>query len=71
MGAQLLRYTEVARILNISREAACQLVQQGQIASVKFNTTVRVRPEDLETFIRSSWVDASGNEVPTFFSKRV
>ena len=70
MAPQLLKCTEVAQILNISKGAAYRLVQQGQIPSVKFNTTVRVKPEDLEDFIRKSWVDASGNEVKSVLARK-
>jgi len=70
MPIQLLKCAEVAQILNISRGAAYRLVQQGKIASVKFNSSVRVKPEDLEDFIRKSWVDAEGNEIKNIFTGR-
>ena len=70
MPIQLLKCSEVAQILNISRGAAYRLVQQGKISSVKFNSSVRVKPEDLEDFIRKSWVDANGNEVKTIFASK-
>ena len=48
----LLKGTEVAQILSISRALAYRLMAQGQITSVRFGRTVRVKPEDLEIFIQ-------------------
>ena len=41
--SRLLTAPEVARILNISKGAAYQLIQQRKIPSVRFNSNVRVR----------------------------
>ena len=49
---KLLKGTEVAQILGISRALAYRLMAQGQINSVRFGRTVRVRLEDLDLFIR-------------------
>jgi len=47
----LLRGQDVARILNVSRAFAYQLMQRGEIATVRIGNSVRVRQSDLETFI--------------------
>jgi excisionase family DNA binding protein len=47
----LLRGSDVANILNISRSLAYQLIQRGEIPSIKIGRAVRVRSKDLEDFI--------------------
>jgi excisionase family DNA binding protein len=47
----LLRSEDIAHILNISRSLAYQLVQRGEIPSVRIGKSVRIRPQDLEKFI--------------------
>jgi excisionase family DNA binding protein len=49
----LLKATEVARILNISRALAYRLMQIGRIPVVRINRAVRVKPEDLDRYIES------------------
>jgi excisionase family DNA binding protein len=51
---KLLRANDVAKILNISRALAYRLIQEGKIPSVRFNTSVRVRQQDLERFIQDN-----------------
>jgi excisionase family DNA binding protein len=48
----LLKAGEVAKILNISRAFAYQLMRQDLIPTVKILGARRVRPEDLDRFIR-------------------
>jgi excisionase family DNA binding protein len=48
---RLLTAPDVARILNISKGAAYQLIQQGKLPCIRINRNVRVRPEDLDEFI--------------------
>jgi excisionase family DNA binding protein len=50
----LLKGEDVARLLNISRSFAYQLIQRREIPIVKLGRSVRVRPEDLEQFIKDS-----------------
>ena len=50
----LLKADDVARVLNISRSFAFQLMQRGDIRTVKIGRSVRVRPADLENFIVSN-----------------
>lgn len=49
---KLLKGTDVAQILGISKALSYRLMAQGQISSVRFGRTVRVKPEDLEIFIQ-------------------
>jgi excisionase family DNA binding protein len=51
----LLTAPEVARILNISKGAAYKLIQLDQIPSVRINSSVRARLEDLDEFISQNW----------------
>ncbi len=51
---RLLKAREVAEILNISRAYAYQLISRGELRSVTIGTARRVRPVDLESFIRIS-----------------
>jgi excisionase family DNA binding protein len=48
---QLLKSDEVAKILQVSRSFAYQLMQRGEIPSVRIGNTVRVRPGDLQRYI--------------------
>jgi len=50
---QLLRADQVALRLNISRALAYQLMQIGEIPTIRFNRTVRVRELDLDRFIQN------------------
>lgn len=51
---RLLKAREVASLLNISLALAYRLMQLGEIPTVRIGTAVRVRPEDLETFIKAN-----------------
>jgi excisionase family DNA binding protein len=50
---QLLRADQVAIRLNISRSLAYRLMQCGEIPTIRFNRTVRVRELDLDHFIQN------------------
>lgn len=50
----LLKASQVARILNISRAFAYQLMQKGVIPTVKILGARRVRSEDLSRFIEEN-----------------
>ena len=50
---QLMRVTEVAKKLCVSRSMAYKLVQQGDLPSVRIGKSVRVRPIDLQNYIES------------------
>ena len=47
----LLKGNDVARMLNISRAFAYQLMRQGEIPTVRIGNAVRVRREDLLAYI--------------------
>lgn len=49
----LLTASDIAQRLNISKAYAYKLMQQGQIKTVKIGRSRRVRPLDLEDFIRN------------------
>jgi len=51
---RLLKVNDVAKILNISRAFSYRLLRNGDIPSIKINSTIRVRPKDLEAFIQRS-----------------
>ena len=53
VSTQLLRADQVAIRLNISRALAYRLMQDGEIPTVRFNRTVRVREFDLDRFIQN------------------
>jgi excisionase family DNA binding protein len=48
---RLLTAVEVARLLNISRAFAYQLMQRGKIRTVCIEGVRRVRPDDLRSYI--------------------
>lgn len=49
---RLLKVVDIAKILNISKALAYRLIQRGDIPVVRINHAVRVKPSDLETFIK-------------------
>jgi len=51
---RLLKATEVARILNISKSMVYRLMKNGKIPSVRINQAFRIRPEDLDKFIEEN-----------------
>ncbi|HBA92104.1 MAG TPA: hypothetical protein DCZ08_10290 [Anaerolineaceae bacterium] len=51
----LLRATDVAKQLSISRSLAYQLMLRGEIPTVRFGGSVRVRECDLAEYIQRSW----------------
>jgi excisionase family DNA binding protein len=51
---RLLTAIQVAEILNISKAGAYNLMQRGQLPSVKIGRNIRVIPRDLEQFIEDS-----------------
>ena len=52
---RLLRPDDVARVLDISRSLAYRLLKNGDIPSIRFGASVRVRAIDLEEFVQRSW----------------
>lgn len=52
---KLLRASDVAHRLGISRSLAYQLMQRGEIPTIRFSNTVRVRDCDLDEYIQRHW----------------
>jgi excisionase family DNA binding protein len=64
MAAKLMKVTDVANVLNISRSQAYSMVNKGDIPSFKRGKIVRVIPEVLNQFIldnHSSNIDSLGD----------
>lgn len=53
-AAPLLTGGQVAKILNVSRSFAYQLMRTGEIPTVRLGRAVRVRPEDLKNFVETN-----------------
>ena len=53
MEVRLLKSDEVAEILHISRSMAYLLMKRGDIPTVRIGSSVRVRTEDLDQYIKS------------------
>ena len=53
---KLLKAEEIAELLGVSRSFAYALMQTGQLPTVHLGRSVRVRPGDLEEFIRLNLV---------------
>ncbi len=49
---RLLKASDIARILNISKAMAYRLMQRKEIPIIKINHAVRVNPADLEDYIK-------------------
>ncbi len=54
-STNLLRAVDVANRLNISRLLAYQLMLRGEIPTVRFGSSVRVRECDLHEYILRNW----------------
>jgi len=55
---KLLKAIEVAEILNISRAMAYRLMQTKRIPTVRIGTARRVRPADLQIYIKTNLISA-------------
>ncbi len=51
--SRLLNAQDVATTLNMGLSTVYQLVERGELPSIRIGRTVRIRPEDLEKFIES------------------
>ena len=56
-GVPLLKATEVADILNISRSLVYRLIHTGEIPSIRINQAVRVHQDDLYSYIESNRIE--------------
>jgi excisionase family DNA binding protein len=50
---QLLTAVQAAELLNIHPSTVYEMMKNGEIATVRFGRSVRIRRQDLEDFIRS------------------
>jgi excisionase family DNA binding protein len=55
---RLLKASEVARILNISRSLVYRLIHTGKIPSIRINQVVRIHHDDLNRFIEGNRTEA-------------
>jgi excisionase family DNA binding protein len=53
-STRLLKADEVAALLTISRSFAYQLMQSGQIPTVRLGRSCRVRPQDLAEYLENN-----------------
>jgi len=60
---KLLKGSEVARLLNISRSFAYLLMQSGNIPVVRVGHSVRVRPSDLRNYITKNTVGETQDDL--------
>ena len=60
---RLLKASEVARILNISRSLVYRLIHTGKIPYIRINQAVRVHNDDLNRFIEGSRTEASTHSI--------
>ena len=51
---KLLKASEVAELLNISKAFAYQLMNKGELKTVAIGAARRVRPEDLHRYIEEN-----------------
>ena len=51
VSVKLLKATEVANLLNISRAFVYQLMSQEKLSFIKIGNAIRVRPIDLQNYI--------------------
>ena len=56
MNDKLLKGGDVANLLGISRSLAYRMMRTGEIQSIRFGRTIRVRPEALEKFLQARTV---------------
>lgn len=61
MAAKLLKVTDVANVLNISRSKAYSMLDQGDIPSIRMGKLRRVHPEVLNQFIIDNQSDNNGS----------
>jgi excisionase family DNA binding protein len=52
----ILKAGEVAQILGVSKAKAYRLMQTGEIRSIQFDRTTRVRRQDLDEFIKTHMI---------------
>ena len=61
-SSKLLKATDVAEILNISRSLSYRIIQAGHIRSVRIGKAKRIRPADLADYITRNLSPTMGKE---------
>lgn len=59
----LLKPSDIARILNVSRSLSYRLLETGEIPTVRINHAVRVKPADLFNFIQKCSQAVAANNI--------
>jgi excisionase family DNA binding protein len=62
MNGKLLKSSDVAEHLGISKSLAYRLMQSGELESIRFGRTCRVTPEALEKFIQDCKVSSQSKK---------
>jgi excisionase family DNA binding protein len=66
MNDRLLKGGDVASFLGISRSLAYRMMRSGEIQSIRFGRTIRVKPEALEKFLQERTIsEGSGLKLPS------
>ncbi len=64
MDVRFLTAVDIAKLLKVSRALAYRLIAQGEISSVRFGRTVRVRQTDLDDFVQRHATNGATENVP-------
>ena len=64
MITNLLTVEKAAEVLGVSVSFVYKLVRTRQLAAVKIGTSVRIRPEDLDEFVKIN-LTIMGREMPS------
>jgi excisionase family DNA binding protein len=56
LPSRLLTGKDVAHLLKISSSQAYKLMRRGELPAVHIGRSIRVKPEDLETFITQNTI---------------
>ena len=65
MTRKLLRPEEVAELLNISKSYIYKLLRLRSVPAIRIGRSIRIRPEDLEKFIRKNAQTENESEFDT------
>jgi excisionase family DNA binding protein len=60
LPTRLLTGKDVAQMLKISSSQAYKLMRRGELPAVRIGRSIRVKPEDLETFIARNTTSYGG-----------
>jgi excisionase family DNA binding protein len=60
---KLLKALDIAKVLNMSRSKAYQMMKVGSIPTVRIDRLVRVREQDLHDFIENHWFGREAKDI--------